>query len=243
MGKRGDCGEGTYAQFLHFFRERAQKKSDDKESEKKRKREKKRMSATVDYQVVIDRLTDAIKELNQPCAGEVAVPISEEERRAQLRADTAGLLKLLLSALEQPAGAGAAGALAPAAAAAEHGASADKNYYAPWLRFFQPTPNTVRVQSTQLRQPTQGETAEHDREREKEVIIPNGVVRWYNQEKGFGGITPNDGSADVFFHISSFTYETRAVLLSAGNLEGRRVRFDVIDTRRGKQASNVQLVL
>ncbi len=50
------------------------------------------------------------------------MPTSEEERRAQLRADTAGLLKLLLSALEQPAGAGTAGALAPAAAAAEHSA-------------------------------------------------------------------------------------------------------------------------
>jgi peptidylprolyl isomerase len=85
------------------------------------------MSATVDYATVVDRLTDAIKELNQPCAGETAVPISEEERRAELRADTAGLLKLLLSALEQPAGAGAGGALAPAAAAAEHGAGETGN--------------------------------------------------------------------------------------------------------------------
>ncbi len=85
------------------------------------------MSATVDYQVVIDRLTDAIKELNQPCSGE-AVPISEEERRADLRADTAGLLKLLLSALEQPAG----GSLAPAAAA-EHSASADTNKNFKWF--------------------------------------------------------------------------------------------------------------
>ncbi len=89
------------------------------------------MSATVDYQVVIDRLTDAIKELNQPC--EVAVPISEEERRADLRADTAGLLRLLLSALEQPAGAGTAGALAPTAAAAEHSASADTNKNKNWF--------------------------------------------------------------------------------------------------------------
>jgi peptidylprolyl isomerase len=86
------------------------------------------MSATVDYQVVIDRLTDAIKELNQPCAGETAVlaPERPEERRADLRADTAGLLRLLLSALEQPAGA-AGGALAPAAAAAEHGAGETGN--------------------------------------------------------------------------------------------------------------------
>jgi hypothetical protein len=85
------------------------------------------MSATVDYVKVVDRLTDAIKELNQPC--EVAVPISEEERRADLRSETAGLLRLLLSALEQPAG---AGALAPAAAA-EHSASADTNKNFKWF--------------------------------------------------------------------------------------------------------------
>ena len=91
----------------------------------RRKGNERKMSATVDYQVVIDRLTDAIKELNQPCAID-AVPISEGERRADLRADTAGLLKLLLSALEQRAGAGAGGALAPAAAA-EHSASADRS--------------------------------------------------------------------------------------------------------------------
>ncbi len=61
------------------------------------------MSATVDYQVVIDRLTDAIKELNQPCAGETAVlpPERPEERRADLRADTAALLKQLHGTLDQ----------------------------------------------------------------------------------------------------------------------------------------------
>ncbi len=85
------------------------------------------MSATVDYQVVIDRLTDAIKELNQPCAGEVAVPISEEERRAQLRADTADLLKQLLSALEQ--GPDAASAAAEHGAAAEHTARTESNFH------------------------------------------------------------------------------------------------------------------
>jgi hypothetical protein len=73
------------------------------------------MSATVDYAKVVDRLTDAIKELNQPCAGETAVPISEEERRADLRADTADLL-------EQPA----------FAASAEHGASADTSKWWRW---------------------------------------------------------------------------------------------------------------
>jgi hypothetical protein len=66
------------------------------------------MSGTVNYPKVIDQLTDVIKELNVPC-GEAAP--SEETRRA----DAVGLLKALLSELEQgPAG----------AAAAENGASA-----------------------------------------------------------------------------------------------------------------------
>jgi hypothetical protein len=59
--------------------------------------------------------TDAIKELNQPRAGEATVPASAErpeERRAELRADTADLPKLPLSNLEQPASARAAEAAA-----------------------------------------------------------------------------------------------------------------------------------
>jgi hypothetical protein len=71
------------------------------------------MSGTVNYPKVIDQLTDVIKELNVPC-GEAAPAAPSEETR---RADAVGLLKALLSTLEQgPAG----------AAAAEHGASADK---------------------------------------------------------------------------------------------------------------------
>jgi hypothetical protein len=87
------------------------------------------MSAPVDYVRVVDRLTDAIKELNQPRPGEATARASAERpeaRRKDLRADTAGLLKLLLSALEQP------GALAPAAAA-EHSASADRRFANKWF--------------------------------------------------------------------------------------------------------------
>ena len=69
------------------------------------------MSGTVNYPTVVNDLTDVIKELNVPC-GEAAPAAPSEETR---RADAVGLLKALLSELEQgPAG----------AAAAENGASA-----------------------------------------------------------------------------------------------------------------------
>ncbi len=82
------------------------------------------MSRTVDYSSVIGRLTDAIKELNQPHAKdptESAKRVAEERRQ-----DAAKLLRALLRALEQnPAGSGAAGAAgASAAAAAERSAGA-----------------------------------------------------------------------------------------------------------------------
>jgi hypothetical protein len=78
--------------------------------------EKKRgkMSGTVNYPKVIDQLADVIKELNVPCGA--AAP-SEETRRA----DAVGLLKALLSTLEQGP--------AAAAAAAEHDATDDKFTY------------------------------------------------------------------------------------------------------------------
>ncbi len=77
----------------------------------------------VDYPKVIDQLTDVIKELNvgfAPCGAAAPAAPSEETRRA----DAVGLVKALLSTLEQGGAAGAG-----AAAAAEHGATDDKNTY------------------------------------------------------------------------------------------------------------------
>ncbi len=97
--------------FLQFFGGRSKKKSNGKGIEKKRGK----MSGTVNYPKVVNDLTDVIKELNVGFAPCGAAAPSEETRRA----DAVGLLKALLSALEQgPAG----------AAAAEHGASADAAY-------------------------------------------------------------------------------------------------------------------
>lgn len=58
-----------------------------------------------------------------------------------------------------------------------------------------------------------------------------GTVKFFNTQKGFGFITPTDGSKDVFVHISAVE---RAGMSSLN--EGQRVSYEVI-TERGKQAA------
>ncbi len=59
-----------------------------------------------------------------------------------------------------------------------------------------------------------------------------GTVKWFNAQKGFGFIQPEDGSKDVFVHISAVE---RAGL---GSLrEGQKVRYEVVSDR-GKQAAD-----
>jgi len=60
--------------------------------------------------------------------------------------------------------------------------------------------------------------------------MANGTVKWFNPTKGFGFIQPEDGSADVFVHISAVE---RAGI---GNLnEGQKLSFEAVrDPRRGK---------
>ena len=63
--------------------------------------------------------------------------------------------------------------------------------------------------------------------------MPNGTVKWFNSQKGFGFIQPEDGSKDVFVHISAVE---RSGLTSL--TEGQKVSFDVeVDRRSGKSAA------
>jgi cold shock protein len=60
-----------------------------------------------------------------------------------------------------------------------------------------------------------------------------GTVKWFNSQKGFGFIAPEDGGKDVFVHISAVE---RAGL--NGLNEGQKVSFDIVDDRRtGKSAA------
>ncbi|HEU0146742.1 MAG: cold shock protein [Bradyrhizobium sp.] len=68
--------------------------------------------------------------------------------------------------------------------------------------------------------------------------MPQGTVKWFNGQKGFGFIQPQDGGTDVFVHISAVE---RAGL--PGLAEGQKVTFDIkADKMRGKvSAENLAL--
>jgi len=59
-----------------------------------------------------------------------------------------------------------------------------------------------------------------------------GTVKWFNAQKGFGFIQPEDGGKDVFVHISAVE---RAGLRAL--IEGQKIRYEVV-TERGKQAAD-----
>ena len=58
-----------------------------------------------------------------------------------------------------------------------------------------------------------------------------GTVKFFNTQKGFGFIQPEDGSKDVFVHISAVERAGMRTLV-----EGQKIRFDIV-TERGKQAA------
>lgn len=61
-----------------------------------------------------------------------------------------------------------------------------------------------------------------------------GQVKWFNEGKGFGFITPADGSKDVFVHFSAINSDGFKTLA-----EGQNVEFTIQDSPRGPSAANV----
>ncbi|MBR6402558.1 MAG: cold-shock protein [Eubacterium sp.] len=66
--------------------------------------------------------------------------------------------------------------------------------------------------------------------------MANGIVKWFNNQKGYGFITDNDGK-DVFVHFSGLNMEGFKTLE-----EGANVEFDLSEGAKGPQATNVTVV-
>jgi CspA family cold shock protein len=68
----------------------------------------------------------------------------------------------------------------------------------------------------------------------KELVMSTGTVKWFNSEKGYGFITPDDGGSDLFVHHS----EVKTAGYASLN-ENQKVNFEVGQGKKGPCANNV----
>jgi CspA family cold shock protein len=69
----------------------------------------------------------------------------------------------------------------------------------------------------------------------EEETRQNGTVKWFNDSKGFGFITPEDGGEDVFVHFSAILADGFKSLA-----EGQKVEYEVVRSDKGLQARSVR---
>lgn len=65
--------------------------------------------------------------------------------------------------------------------------------------------------------------------------MPSGVVKWFNNAKGYGFVTPDDGDEDVFVHFSAIEMDGYKTLK-----EGQAVEFDIEQGPKGLHAQNLR---
>ncbi|HBZ58130.1 MAG TPA: cold shock domain protein CspD [Sutterella sp.] len=67
--------------------------------------------------------------------------------------------------------------------------------------------------------------------------MASGIVKWFNDAKGFGFITPDEGGEDLFAHFSAIEMDGFKTLK-----EGQKVTFEVVTGPKGKQAAHIKPV-
>ena len=67
--------------------------------------------------------------------------------------------------------------------------------------------------------------------------MATGVVKWFNEAKGFGFVSNDDGSGDLFVHFSNIEGSGYKSLQ-----EGDKVEFEVAPGRKGEEAQNVRVI-
>jgi len=67
--------------------------------------------------------------------------------------------------------------------------------------------------------------------------MAQGTVKWFNEAKGFGFITPDDGGADLFVHFSAINASGFRTLA-----EGTKVEYELGESPKGPQATNVRVI-
>jgi cold shock protein len=67
--------------------------------------------------------------------------------------------------------------------------------------------------------------------------MATGTVKWFNSEKGYGFITPEEGGKDLFVHFSAIQADGYKTLN-----EGQKVEYEATQGQKGPQASNVRVI-
>lgn len=69
--------------------------------------------------------------------------------------------------------------------------------------------------------------------------MATGTVKWFNDSKGFGFITPDEGGEDIFAHFTQIVAKDKEFRTLA---ENQRVSFEITMGPKGKQASNIEVI-
>lgn len=73
--------------------------------------------------------------------------------------------------------------------------------------------------------------------KERKDIMVNGTVKWFNTNKGYGFIEPDDGGKDVFIHISAVEKSGLKTLL-----ENQKITFEINQDKGRSSAANIKIV-